>query len=161
MPPHHPSKTITGKVTHLFGHRFVLKTAQGDILADLTPHGLDQISLRLKDEVTIEGEMKPSELKVEKLTRYGTTIRIEHHHPHHHHHGHHPPADPAIVVAAAKDAGFEVLGTPRRKPKHFEVLGKKKRSLSELHIELDGHIRKSQPIEQDDHKWADEIRSLN
>jgi hypothetical protein len=160
--PHHPAKTATGKVTHLFGHRFVLKTAQGDILADLTPHGLDQIALRLKDEITIEGEMKPSELKVERLTRDGTTIWIEHHHPHHdHHERHHPPADPSVAVAAARDAGFDVLGAPRRKPKHFEVLGKKNSGIAELHVELDGHIRKSKPVEKDDHKWADELRGVS
>ena len=48
----HPQyKTVTGKVTHIFGHRFVVKTGDGDLLADLTPKGLDQIALRLNDDV--------------------------------------------------------------------------------------------------------------
>ena len=34
------------------------------MLADITPKGLEQIALRLNDTVTVEGEMKPSELKV-------------------------------------------------------------------------------------------------
>jgi hypothetical protein len=34
------------------------------MLADITPKGLEQVALRLNDTVTVEGEMKPSELKV-------------------------------------------------------------------------------------------------
>ena len=98
--------------------------------------------------------MKPTELKVTRLTRAGTTIRIDHDHPPHHKHHphHHPDADPAIALASARAAGFEILGSPRRKPKHFEVLGKRKRDFAELHIELDGHIRHSKPVERGDHK---------
>ena len=148
--------TISGTVTHVFGHRFVLKTRRGDVLADLTPKGLEQIVLRLDDDVILEGEIKPSELKVMRLTRSGRTVVIEHKaKPHHDHH--HPYADPSIVLAAAQAAGFEVLGSPRRKPKHFEVLGKKRNELSELHIELDGHIRKYKPVASDDHKWCSEL----
>lgn len=161
MPPHDHA-TASGTVTHLFGHRFVLKAKKGDLLADLTPKGRDQIALRIGDTVTIEGEMKPTELKVERLTRAGKSIVIEHHHPPHHHpphhhehdHHHHPDADPAIARQAAQEAGFKVLGTPRRKPKHFEVLGKRRGKFAELHIELDGHIRKSKPVEADDPKWS-------
>jgi hypothetical protein len=158
--PHHAYKTASGKITHVFGHRFVVKTADGDLLADLTPHGLDQIHLAIGEAVTIEGEMKPTELKVDRLTRAGKSVVIDHDHhhgPHHHHDHRHPPADPAIVVASAKAAGFEVLGTPRRKPKHFEVLGKRGRTYSELHIELDGHIRKAKPVARDDAKWVHDL----
>jgi hypothetical protein len=62
--PHHHDTTVSGTITHIFGHRFVIKTEQGDMLADITPKGLEQIALRLNDTVTVEGEMKPSELKV-------------------------------------------------------------------------------------------------
>ena len=158
---HHEDRIVSGKITHVFGHRFVVKSAKGDVLADITPHGLERISLRVKDVVTLEGEMKPSELKVFRLTRGGKTIEIEHkkkHHDDHHHHHHHGPADPAVVIASARAAGFKVLGTPRRKPKHFEVLGRKKGELAELHIELDGHIRKSKPVAADDDKWHSELR---
>jgi hypothetical protein len=155
--------TITGTVTHIFGHRFVIKTRHGDVLADLTPKGREQIVLRLDDDVILKGEMKPSELKVVRLTRAGRTVVIEHkpkpHHDHHHH-DHHPHADPSIVLAAAHAAGFEVLGSPRRKPKHFEVLGRRRDQLRELHIELDGHIRKYTPVASDDHKWSSELRDV-
>ena len=93
-------------------------------------------------------------MKVVLLTRAGNTIRIDH--ATKPHDDHHPPADPAAVLAAAHAAGFEILGSPRRKPKHFELLGQKKGEFNELHVEPDGHIRKS----KDDPKWSAELRSV-
>ena len=150
--PHHESRTISGAITHIFGHRFVVRGEQGDVLADITPKGAEQIELHVKDKVTCEGEMKPSELKVARLTRGGETIAIEHKKKPRD--DHHAPADPVVALTAARAAGFAVLGAPRRKPKHFEVLGKRQGALSELHIELDGHIREAKPVHQDDRKWA-------
>ena len=161
--PHHEDRTVSGKITHVFGHRFVVKSDDGDVLCDITPHGAEQITLRINDKVMLEGEMKPTELKVSVFTRANKTIEIEHkkkHHDHHHDHHHHGPADPAIVIKAARKAGFKVLGTPRRKPKHFEVLGVKKGDAVELHIELDGHIRKSKPVDRDEDKWSSELRTV-
>ena len=156
--PHHEYKTMSGTITHVFGHRFVLKTGHGDVLADLSPKGAEQIALRLNDDVTVEGEMKPSELKVVQLTRAGDTIRVEHKPKAHKEHG--PPADPSVALASAEAAGFAILGQPRRKPKHFVLLGRKNGELSELHIELDGHIRKRKPVGRDDQKWSDELRGV-
>jgi hypothetical protein len=34
------------------------------------------------------------------------------------------------------------------------VLGRRDGNLEELHIELDGHIRKSKPVAADDPKWS-------
>jgi hypothetical protein len=153
--PHHQSRTITGTITHIFAHRFVVRAEHGDVLADITPKGAGQIALRINDTVTLEGEMKPSELKVTHLTRFGQTIAIDHEKKPRQ--DHHAPADPAIALSAAREAGFAVLGSPRRKPKHFEVLGTRRGALHELHIELDGHIRKSRPVARDDHKWAAEL----
>lgn len=140
---------VTGKVTHIFAHRFVVRTTEGSVLADLTPRGMEQITLRVGDTVGLEGEMKPSELKVSRLVRDGKTIRVEHKPKH----DHHPHADPRIAMAAARELGFEPVGDPRRKPKHFEVLGRKSGKLTELHIELDGHLRKTKPVDGSDHKW--------
>jgi hypothetical protein len=150
--PHHPHTKTAGKVTHLFAHRFVLQTAKGAILGDLTPHGHRRIELKLGDSIDIEGEMKPSELKVSRLTRGKETIEIEHEKkrgPHDH-----EGADPQIALRAAMQAGYEMVGEPHRKPKHFEVLGRRKGKLEELHIALDGHIRKSKTLLADDPKWS-------
>ncbi len=155
--PHHPIKKITGRITHVFAHRFVVETNKGAVLADITAHGAEQITLLPGAQVTLEGEMKPSELKVIRLTRGDQTIHVEH--KKHDHKHHHPPANPAIALASARAAGFEPLGEPRRKPKHFEVLGRKANAFSELHIELDGHIRKLKPVHRDDEKWAEQLES--
>ena len=153
--PAHPQATVSGKIIHVFAHRFVVQTARGAILADVTPKGLDQVSIRQGDEVSLEGEQKPSELKVTRFTRDGKTVRIEHEKKHHE--KDHPPADPAIVLKSARTAGFEPIGEPRRKPRHFEVLGRREGALFELHIELDGHIRKTKPGAGDDRKWAADL----
>jgi len=156
MPEHRTA--VSGKILHVFAHRFVVETAKGAILADVTPKGIEKLALHVGDTVSLEGEMKPSELKVTRFTRGGKTIEVEHkkkpHHDDHHHDHHHEPADPAIVLKAARKAGYEPVGTPRRKPKHFEVLGRRDGAFVELHIELDGHIRKTKPGVSDDPKWA-------
>ncbi len=154
MPDHH-TISIAGKVTHVFGHRFVVETSQGAVLADLTPHGAEQHAMRVGEVVSLSGEMKPSELKVSRLIAGKTTITIEHKKKPH---DHHPHAEPGDAMKAARDAGFEPLGQPRRKPKHFEVLGRRNHRLTELHVELNGNIRKMKPVEDGDPKWSDALQ---
>jgi hypothetical protein len=153
--PDHRTISITGKITHVFGHRFVVETSQGAKLADLTPDGAEQYAVRIGEIVSLAGEMKPSELKVSRLTAGNTTITIEHKKKPHHHH---PHAEPADAMKAARDAGFEPLGQPRRKPKHFEVLGRRDHRLTELHVELNGNIRKMNPVEGGDPKWSEALQ---
>jgi hypothetical protein len=152
--PHHDHIAASGTIIHVFGHRFVVQTCEGTILADLTPKGLEQIAPRIGDQVKLEGEMKPSELKVTRFARDGKTINIEHHKKHH---GEHHDADPGHAMQAARAAGFDTLGQPHRKPKHFEILGRRDRQLTELHIEFNGKIRKSKPVDRHDPKWAEAL----
>lgn len=149
-------RKLSGTITHVFAHRFVVATPDGAVLADVTPHGMEVVNLRVGAAVQLEGEMKPSELKVFRFTCNGKSVAIEHKKKHHH--DHHDPADPEVARRALRQAGFEPVGEPRRKPKHFEVLGLRHGVYSELHIELDGHIRKTKPVHQDP-KWADAMRS--
>jgi len=168
MPPHHhhhhhETVRFSGEVLHLFAHRFVIRTEAETILADLTPHGAAAVELHIGDIVTIEGEQKPSEVKVSKLQRDKHTFVItgpEHHHGPEHAHPH-EPADREIAVKSAKAAGYAVIGEPRRKPKHFEILGQKGASIEELHIELNGHIRKAKPVAMHDGKWNAEISTMH
>jgi hypothetical protein len=153
-PAHHQA-IISGKIIHVFNHRFVVQTARGAILADLTPQGLDQVSIHPGDDVSLEGEQKPSELKVARFTRDGKTVHIEHRKKHHG--KDHPPADPAIVLKSARTAGFEPIGEPRRKPRHFEVLGRRRGEVFELHIDLDGHIRKTKRGASEDHNSGPDL----
>jgi hypothetical protein len=152
--PHDRSR-LSGKIIHIFAHRFVVQTARGTALADVTPHGLDIIKLRIGANVELEGEQKPSELKVVRFTCDGSSVEIEHKKKHDH--DHHEHADPDVAIEAARAAGFEPIGKPRRKPKHFEVLGLRNGRHSELHIELNGRIRKTKPID-DKHKWPEALR---
>lgn len=160
MPHHekHPKTEAVGEITHVFAHRFVLETGSKTLLADLTPRGLEIVNPRVGDRVAVEGEQKPSEIKVSKLKRDGETFEIGDG-PHHGHE--HPPADSKLAIQATTNAGYEVIGEARRKPKHFEVLGKKGAAFEELHIELDGDIRKTKPIPPDDRKWRSEIEGIS
>jgi hypothetical protein len=157
MLPHHDHTAASGTVTHIFGHRFVVQTSQGAILADLTPKGIAQVTLRIGENVTLAGEMKPTELKVTRFISGSKTIEIEHKKKHH---DEHRDADPQLAMQAARAAGFDTVGQPHRKPKHFEVLGRRDEELTELHIELDGHIRKRKPVDRHDPKWTEALRHM-
>jgi hypothetical protein len=105
--------------------------------------------------------MKPSELKVRSIARNGARpVFIDHPGK-----PDRPPhelneADPKPALKTAEANGFIVLGKPRRKPKHFELLGRDSAGdLVELHIELDGSLRKTKAVLDDDPKWATEIES--
>jgi hypothetical protein len=58
---------------------------------------MDAVKLRVGAEVTLEGEMKPSELKVSRFTCGSQSVEIEHEKEHHH--DHHGPADPSVASA--------------------------------------------------------------
>lgn len=141
--PHERSR-LSGKITHIFAHRFVVQTRNGAVLADLTPHGSDLVDLKIGAEVELEGERKPSELKVERFTCGGASVEIAHKKKHDH--DHHEPADPEVAIEAARAAGFELIGKPHRKPKHFEIQGRRNGQDYELHVELGGRIRKARLV---------------
>lgn len=149
--PHHEQRMVTGTVTDIFAHRFVLETPEGRLLADLGPKGAERISLARGETVTLTGEMKPSELKVGRFARAGgEPVAIEHGKPH----DAHEPADSAAALKAAEALGYRVAAEPRRKPKHWEVLGRKAEGdFAELHVELDGSLRKTKPAERE--KWGE------
>jgi hypothetical protein len=148
---------LAGVVQNIFAHRFTLQTADGVVLADLTPHGAEKIKLIVGDKVTIEGERKPSEIKVERIQRGDLRVTIEHPRKHGPHDAPDHDGDPEAAAASARAAGFEVIGGPRRKPKHFELLVRKNSEISELHLSLDGSLRHTKPVRWDDDKWQAEI----
>lgn len=143
----HERIRLSGKIVHVFAHRFVVETPKGAMLADLTPHGAEVVRLRIGADVDLEGEVKPSELKVTRFACDGESVTIEHKKKHGHEH--HPPADATAAIEAARAAGFEPTGTPRRKPKHFEIQGRRNGQDYELHVELGGRIRKARPVGDD------------
>jgi hypothetical protein len=163
---HDARTTHTGEVTDVFAHRFVVRTVTGKILA-LGPKGAERMSLRQGDQVEMSGETKPSELKVHRIAKTGEQPVIiahgkprpdERDEPDPHRHHEHTEADPAPALRTVETNGFTVLGVPRRKPKHFEILGRDKAGdLVELHVELDGTLRKTKPVAEDEGKWKAEI----
>lgn len=139
-----------GVVDAVFAHRFVLKRADGTrLLADLGPKGLDAFPLVEGATVAIEGEAKPSETKVTRITpKGGASVAIVHGRSR-------DGIEPAEVLASVQRAGLDPVGEPRRKPKHFEVLARRGGNLFEVHVETDGAIRKEKPADRE--KWSDEI----
>lgn len=161
--PHHEHVKIEGLIGDVFFHRFVVELTTGEkILADIGPKGAEAFPLETGAAIVAEGEMKPSELKVERIALKGEKlVDVEHkkkHPPHHGHHHHHDAnAEPDVAKRAVAQAGFEMIGEPRRKPKHFEALCRKGRKLFECHVAFDGDIYKEKPIAPGDHKWSYEL----
>jgi hypothetical protein len=65
------TRSLSGQVTDIFAHRFLVRTDKGKVLADLGPKGAGKAPLREGDQVDLIGDMKPSELKVHSITKNG------------------------------------------------------------------------------------------
>jgi hypothetical protein len=158
MKPECKHMTISGTVTAVFAHRFVIECEDGKHLADIGPDAIDIVDLREGDKVTIDGECKPSEIKVTKITKGSNNpINVEHIKKHQHGDAH-EFRDPRTAIAAVERDGFVVVGEPRRKPKHFELLGRSATGkFTEFHVEFDGEIRKKKSADSDDPKWRETV----
>ncbi|APT34582.1 hypothetical protein MCBMB27_05291 [Methylobacterium phyllosphaerae] len=154
--PHNETIALSGTITHVFAHRFTLEAEGATHLADLGPKGAEAFSLSPGLPVSLEGERRPSEIKVTRIETAGRApVTIEHKKPNHAP-GHKPangPADVNVVLAAARKSGWETHGDPRQKPKHFEVLALRDQSgWTELHIDFAGTIYKQKPADAE--KWS-------
>ena len=157
--PHNETVALSGVIEHVFAHRFTLNADGHTYLADLGPKGAEAFALNEGLSVWVEGERRPSEIKVTRIAAEGgDLVRIEHKKPHHgpgHEHAH-APADPALVLASVQRAGWTVKGEPRRKPKHFEVFARRDNGVwSELHVDFAGKIYKEKAA--DLAKWGDVV----
>jgi len=154
--PHHEKVALAGVIEHVFAHRFTLLCNDEQVyLADLGPKGAEAFPLKQGLSVRLEGEQRPSEIKVARIARKGGAfVAVERKKPHHgpkHPHAD-VPADPRIVVTALKNAGWTITGKPERKPKHFEVLGRHDAGdWTELHVDFAGTIYKQKAA--DHAKW--------
>lgn len=154
--PHHDTIALSGVVRDVFAHRFTLEAEGRTHLADLGPKGAAAFPLEAGLSVTLEGERRPSEIKVTLIEASGREpVRIAHKKPHHapgHVHAD-GPADPAGALAAVTKAGWTPEGEPRRKPKHFEILARREGDAwTELHVDFAGAVYKRKPAAPD--KWA-------
>jgi hypothetical protein len=154
--PHNEKIALSGTIQHVFAHRFTLESEGRFHLADLGPKGAEAFRIDPGLAVTLEGERRPSEIKVTRIEAAGRApVSIEHAKPNHRPGHKHPEgaADPHAVLSAARHAGWTPEGEPRRKPKHFEVLARKQgQDLTELHIDFAGTIYKQKPADMG--KWA-------
>lgn len=133
-----------GTIWAVFGHRVALESGSDRVLADLGPGGMGSLSLKVGDTIRVAGERKPCEIKVTSLTLPdGTLHAISWDRPHH---AHAPAADPERARDALRRAGYRIEGEPRRKPKHFELRGIRDGATFEVHVALDGTIRKAEPV---------------
>jgi hypothetical protein len=160
--------TVSGRVEHMFAHRFTVKTQTSVILADLTPHGARHVPLKSGDEVVIEGEQKPSEIRVETITIGSRTYVLppapEHmrHGPGHHRGPPRPPRphDDVINTSAMKQTleteGYFIVGDARLRHRHAEWLARKDGQMFEIHMDFEGDIRKVRPAD-DEHKWEGRV----
>ncbi|QIJ76413.1 hypothetical protein GU700_18605 [Methylobacterium sp. NI91] len=154
--PHHDTTALSGVIQHVFAHRFTVEAGGGTHLADLGPKGAEAFPLVAGLHVDIEGERRPSEIKVTRIAAEGREpVHIQHKKPHHPPGDKRPdmPADPSRVLEAVKAAGWTPSGDLRRKPKHFEVLARQAGGAwAELHVDFGGTIYKNKS--PDPTKWA-------
>ena len=154
--PHHDTTALSGTIQHVFAHRFTFEADGATHLADLGPKGADAFPLATGLHVTLEGERRPSEIKVTRIAAEGREpVLIQHKKPHH-------PAGCGTAgragrsrraLAAAAADGWTVTEAPRKKPKHFEVLAHRGDDVAtELHVDFAGTIYKQKPA--DLAKWA-------
>jgi hypothetical protein len=75
---HKRQGSISGKVTAVVAHRFVVENSDGQFLANIGSEAVDRIGLRRGHKVTLKGKRKPSEIKATEIEKgAGKPIRIE------------------------------------------------------------------------------------
>lgn len=154
--PHHETIALSGIIQHVFAHRFTLDANGKVYLADLTPKGADAFPLANGLKVQLEGEQRPSEIKVTLISAAGQQPVQIHHNKPHHAPGHRPKHGgdyDSALIAALKDRGWEMRGEPKRKPKHVELLARRGEGpWTELHVDFSGTIYKEKA--PDAEKWG-------
>ncbi len=139
---HKRQTSIPGAVTAVFAHRFEIESGDGGLLADIGWEAVGLVGLQEGDKVTLKGEREPSETKVTEIAKAaGKPIRVEHKKKHDDGEPH-DDQHPGDAIAAVTREGFETTGEPRRKPRHFEILGRStKGNFTEFHVEIGGTVR--------------------
>jgi hypothetical protein len=70
MPERH-NTSVSGTVTAVFAHRFVIESKESKYLADIGPDAVKLVDLQEGDKVSVTGERKPSEIKVTEIVKGG------------------------------------------------------------------------------------------
>ena len=148
--PHRRNHRISGKVTDVFGHRFVLATASGKVLADIGPEATGLVTVNVDDAVEIEGEEKPTEIKVRSISIDGGKSVATHPSPKHSDkdHDHRPLFSAEHARHVAEKMGFRIVGALRPHKKHYEATAEHGGSSHEIHVHRD-HIMKRFDVRDD------------
>ncbi|MBS0241330.1 MAG: hypothetical protein JSS20_04080 [Proteobacteria bacterium] len=142
--PKHAHVRIRGKIAEVFFHRFVVDSDHGKVLADVGPEVIEEGEVKLKagKSVVIEGEQKPSEIKVHRITVGDKDpVETQHGRKHHDDHDDHKRMSLERATKLAHDEGFEIVGELVAKKKHYEAEAMRNGRRYEIHIHRDGvHI---------------------
>jgi hypothetical protein len=135
-----------GTIRDVFGHRFVLATDGGSILANIGAHAPKNLKLKTGAKVSIAGRQMPTEIKVRLLQNgKGAMIAVRKHRANHRRNR---EKDIESAARAALDAGYMVEGDPKRRSNHFELKTIRDGRRYKLYIMPNGDIRKERPLEQ-------------
>lgn len=134
--PHHHTVKVSGKVTDIFGHRFIVETSKGNVLADIGPKAAGHIALKRDEKVELEGEGKPTEIKVHRIAFGGRPAVDVHHSPTHkdHHDDDHPAFSAADARRIAERGGFKIVGELCPHKKHYEAKAEHEGKRHDIHI---------------------------
>lgn len=165
MPALAAKVTVTGSVTDVFGHRYVVDEGGKKSLVDIGPKGKDVVTIKSGDKVSIEGELTDAgEVRAASVAVGGAPAvelpearswwqKLT---------GAAPEPEPSLTLqdarAMVQKAGYEVVGEPRPEKKHFEVLGKKDGKFYELHAHADGQLKAIHSVDASDPKWGTLIK---
>jgi len=147
MKPEYKHISISGTVTAVFAHRFVIEGKDGKHLADIGPDAVDFVDVQEGDKVTVEGERKPSEIKVTKITKGSDKLIEVEHIKRHQRDGAREHRDSVKAVVAVEREGFEVVGARAERPSISRFSGGRRRESSRdfTSSSTEGSTRKSRP----------------
>jgi hypothetical protein len=156
---------VTGTVTDVFGHRYVVDEGGKKSLVDIGPKGRQLVTIKTGDKISVDGEFTDAgEVQARSVTvadkpavalpepgswwqKLAGTGKAEG-----------PELTPQSAKEMVAKGGYEVVGEPRPEKKHFEVLGKKDGRYYEVHAHRDGSLKGIHRVDAKDPKWGTLVR---
>lgn len=157
--------TVTGTVTDTFGHRFVVDDGSKKSLVNIGRNGGETVSIKTGDKLTVDGVMTDAgELRAARVA-VGSQPAVDL-----------PgakswwqkltgakgkdgkPFGPLEAKAEVTKAGYETVGEPKAKKKHFEVLVKKDGQFFEVHAHRNGDVKNIRSVNATDPKWGPMVK---
>ena len=132
---------ISGTVTGVFGHRFVIRSDEGKWLANFGRKGRAYTIFEEGEKVVVKGRLKNFEIKVSEMKKdMGGHARIvkERDRVETEVSG----SDTHDAIVAVEHLGFEIMGDPLQKPKYFVIRGRSSTGeMRKFDVNFDGVIR--------------------